>query len=88
MVCLHILTKKTQRLTCWTPLAANRTLNRIGIRMENRTCRRPLIPKNVIKRITLRQTVYRASYTTCKLRVHLYATLPFKEMLQYMGCQR
>jgi hypothetical protein len=33
---------KNQKLTCWTPLAANRTPNRMGIRMENRTCRQPL----------------------------------------------
>jgi hypothetical protein len=42
MVCLHILTKKTQKITCWALLAANRTPNRTGIHMENRTCRRPL----------------------------------------------
>jgi hypothetical protein len=34
--------KKNQKLTCSTPLAANRTPNRMGIRMENRICRRPL----------------------------------------------
>jgi hypothetical protein len=42
MVCLHILTKKTQKITCWALLAVNRTPNRTGIHMENRTCRRPL----------------------------------------------
>jgi hypothetical protein len=42
MVCLYISSKKIQKLTCWTPLAANRTPNRAGIRMENCTCRRPL----------------------------------------------
>jgi hypothetical protein len=42
MVCLNISAKNIQKLTCLTPLAANRTPNRIGIRVENRTCRRPL----------------------------------------------
>jgi hypothetical protein len=39
MVCLLISAKK---ITCLTPLAANRTPKRTGIRLENRTCRRPL----------------------------------------------
>jgi hypothetical protein len=42
MVCLHISAKKNQKLTCLTPLAANRTPNRMEIRMENSTCRQPL----------------------------------------------
>jgi hypothetical protein len=42
MVRFHISAKNNQKLTCWTPLAANRTPNRMGIRMENRTCRQPL----------------------------------------------
>jgi hypothetical protein len=42
MVCFHISAKNNQNLTCFTPLAANRTPNRMGIRMGNRTCRRPL----------------------------------------------
>jgi hypothetical protein len=42
MVCLHISTKTKEEITCWT---ANRTPNRIGIRMENRACRRPLRDK-------------------------------------------
>jgi hypothetical protein len=42
IVCLHISAKKNQKLPCWTPLAANRTPNRMGIRMGNRTCRQPL----------------------------------------------
>jgi hypothetical protein len=42
MVRFHISAKKNQKFTCWTPLAANRTPNRMDIRMENRTCRQPL----------------------------------------------
>jgi hypothetical protein len=42
MVRFHIFSQKNQKITCWTPLAANRTPNRMGIRMENRTCRQPL----------------------------------------------
>jgi hypothetical protein len=30
IVCLHILAKKNQKLTCWTPLAANHKPNRIA----------------------------------------------------------
>jgi hypothetical protein len=43
MVCFHIFSQKNIFFTFWTPLAANRTPNRKGIRMENRTCRQPLI---------------------------------------------
>jgi hypothetical protein len=42
MVLFHISETKNQKLICLTPLAANRTPNRMGIRMENRTCRQPL----------------------------------------------
>jgi hypothetical protein len=35
--------QKKQKLTCLTPLAANRTSNGTGIRMRNRTYRRPLM---------------------------------------------
>jgi hypothetical protein len=42
MLHLHISAKTNQKLTCLTPLATNRTPNRIAIRMENRMCRRPL----------------------------------------------
>jgi hypothetical protein len=42
MVCLHISAKTQSKLTCLTPLAANRTPNRMRIRMGNRTCRQPL----------------------------------------------
>jgi hypothetical protein len=42
MVYLHISAKNNQKLTCLTPLAANRKPNRMVIRMENRTFRRPL----------------------------------------------
>jgi hypothetical protein len=42
MVRFHISAKKNPKLTCWTPLAANRKPNRMGIRMEIRTCRQPL----------------------------------------------
>jgi hypothetical protein len=42
MVCFHISAKNNQKVTCFTPLAANRPPNRMGIRMENRTCRLPL----------------------------------------------
>jgi hypothetical protein len=42
MVCLHISEKTNQKFTCETPLAANCSLNRTPIRMQNRTCRRPL----------------------------------------------
>jgi hypothetical protein len=41
-VCIHISAKQNQKLTCWTPLAANRTPNRMQIRKQNRTCRRSL----------------------------------------------
>jgi hypothetical protein len=34
MVCLHISAKIKEKITGWTPLAANRTPNRMGIRME------------------------------------------------------
>jgi hypothetical protein len=49
MACIHISTTN-QKLTCLTPLAANRRQNRMPIRTQNRTCRRPL-----------RQTVARGS---------------------------
>jgi hypothetical protein len=39
MVCKHISANTKEKITCWTPLAANRTPNRLGICMENRTCR-------------------------------------------------
>jgi hypothetical protein len=39
---VYTFQKKNQKVTGWTPFAANRTPNRMGIRMENRTCRRPL----------------------------------------------
>jgi hypothetical protein len=42
MVCLHISRETNQKLTCGTPLAANRTPNRMPIRTQNHTCRRPL----------------------------------------------
>jgi hypothetical protein len=42
MVRFHISAQKNQKLTCWTPLATNRTPNCMGICMENRTCRQPL----------------------------------------------
>jgi hypothetical protein len=42
MVRFQKFSQKNQKITCWTPLAANRTPNRMGIRMENRTCRQPL----------------------------------------------
>jgi hypothetical protein len=42
IVCLQISAKKNKKLTCWAPLAANRTPNRTEIRMGNRTCRQPL----------------------------------------------
>jgi hypothetical protein len=48
MVRFHISAKKNQKLTGWTPLAANRTPNRMGIRMENRTCRQPLRKKEMM----------------------------------------
>jgi hypothetical protein len=47
MVRFHISAQKIQKLTCLTPLAANRTPNRMGIRMENRTCGQPLSSKFV-----------------------------------------
>jgi hypothetical protein len=43
IVCLQNSAKKNHKLTCLTPLAANRTPNRMGIRMGNRTCGQPLI---------------------------------------------
>jgi hypothetical protein len=42
MAWLHISAKINQKLTFWTPLAANRTPNRIPIRTQNRTCRQTL----------------------------------------------
>jgi hypothetical protein len=42
MACIHILTKTNIKLACWTRLAANRTRNRMPIRTQNCTCRRPL----------------------------------------------
>jgi hypothetical protein len=36
MVHFHISAKKNKKLACWTPLAANRSPNRMEIRMENR----------------------------------------------------
>jgi hypothetical protein len=52
MVFLHISAKKNQKLTCWTPLAANRTPNRMGIRMGNRTCRQPLMLRHFLTILT------------------------------------
>jgi hypothetical protein len=42
MVCLHISAKTNRKLTCGTPLAANRIPNCTPIRTQNGTCRRPL----------------------------------------------
>jgi hypothetical protein len=42
MVCLHISAKIDQKLNHQRPLAINRTSNRMAIRTQNRTCRRPL----------------------------------------------
>jgi hypothetical protein len=54
MVCLHISANKNKKLTCLTPLAANRTPNRMGISMGNRTCRRPLTVPLAEKLLQLR----------------------------------
>jgi hypothetical protein len=48
MVCLHISAKNNQKSTCLTSLAANRTPNRMRIRLENRMCRRPLKKKKLV----------------------------------------
>jgi hypothetical protein len=42
MAGLHISAKNNNKITCFTPLEANRTRNRMVIRTRNRTCRRPL----------------------------------------------
>jgi hypothetical protein len=42
MACLHISAKMDQKLNRERPLARNRTSNRMAIRIQNRTCRRPL----------------------------------------------
>jgi hypothetical protein len=51
MVRFHISAQNNQKLTCWTPLAANRTPNRMGIRMENLSCRQPLTQRYQVMKI-------------------------------------
>jgi hypothetical protein len=43
MVCLHVSSKINQKLTCGTPLAANRIPNRRPIRTQNHRCGRGLL---------------------------------------------
>jgi hypothetical protein len=45
MIYLHISAKKVQKLTCWTPLAADRIPNRT----QNRTCRQPLTLLSILR---------------------------------------
>jgi hypothetical protein len=63
---VYTFQQKKLKKTSWTPLAANRTPNRTGIRMANRPCRQPLKHKwtRTLMTSTLNFVTKRCMHTT------------------------
>jgi hypothetical protein len=88
MVFLHVSAKTKKKITCWIPLAANRTPNRTPVRTQNRTCRRPLKQKvgNANSPFLLFQLLHQTVVDTAVVFPHKMG-YPYKRALRMLAAE-